>query len=55
MQERAQSLEGLAEPLLTIELQDSLQELAKLPEKEREAVAERLAQEYIEKEKELEN
>lgn len=54
VQERAQSLEGLAEPLLTIELQDSLQELAKLPEKEREAVAERLAQEYIEKEKELE-
>ena len=54
VQERAQSLEGLAEPLMTIELQDSLQELAKLPEKEREAVAERLAQEYIEKEKELE-
>ena len=35
-------------------MQDSLQILAKLPEAEREAVAERLAEEYIKKEKEEE-
>lgn len=51
---RTQALEGLAEPLGVIELQDSLQILAKLPEAEREAVAERLAEEYIKKEKEEE-
>lgn len=49
---RTQALEGLAEPLEVIELQDSLQILAKLSESEREAVAERLAKEYIKKEKE---
>lgn len=49
---RASALEGLAEPLAVVELQDSLQALARLPEAEREAVAERLAKEYIKKEKE---
>lgn len=49
---RSHALEGLAEPLGVIKLQDSLQILAKLPEAEREAVAERLAKEYIQKEKE---
>lgn len=52
VEQRSKSLEGLAEPLSAIELQDSLQLLAKLPEAEREAVAERLAEEYIKKEKE---
>lgn len=52
VEQRAKSLEGLAEPLAAIELQDSLQLLAKLPEKERIAVAERLAKEYIKKEEE---
>ena len=52
VEQRAKMLEGLAEPLGVIELQDSLQALAKLPEAERVAVAERLAKEYIEKEKE---
>lgn len=49
---RNEALEGLSEPLSAIELQDSLQALAKLPEAEREAVAKRLAEEYIKKEKE---
>lgn len=52
VEERAKALEGLAEPLGVVELQDSLQLLAKLPEAEREAIAERLAKEYTEKEKE---
>lgn len=52
VEQRAKSLEGLAEPLAAIELQDSLQLLAKLPEAERIAVAERLAKEYIKKEEE---
>lgn len=52
VEERAKALEGLAEPLRVIELQDSLQLLAKLPEAEREVIAERLAKEYTEKEKE---
>lgn len=51
---RKNSLDGLTEPLNTIKLQDSLQTLAKLPVAEQEAVAERLAKEYIEKEKEKE-
>ena len=51
-EQRNQALEGLSEPLSAIELQDSLQALAKLPEAEREAVAKRLAEEYIKKEKE---
>ena len=52
VEQRTKSLEGLAEPLSAVELQDSLQALAKLPEAEREAIAERLAKEYIQKEKE---
>ena len=52
VEQRAKSLEGLAEPLGVIELQDSLQLLAKLPEAEQVAVAERLAKEYIKKEEE---
>lgn len=52
VEQRSNSLEGLAEPLAAIELQDSLQLLAQLPETEREAIAERLAEEYVEKEKE---
>lgn len=51
-EQRNQALEGLSDPLSAIELQDSLQALAKLPEAEREAVAKRLAEEYIKKEKE---
>lgn len=52
VEQRSKSLEGLAEPLGVIELQDSLQLLAKLPEDQREAVAQRLAEEFIKKEKE---
>lgn len=52
VEQRKNSLEGLTSPLETIELQDSLQALAKLPKAEQEAVAERLAKEYIQKEKE---
>lgn len=52
VEQRTNALEGLAEPLTAIELQDSLQLLATLPEAEREAIAERLAEEYIKKEKE---
>ncbi len=52
VEQRSKALEGLSEPLSAIELQDSLQELAKLPEAERLAVAERLAEEYKKKEKE---
>lgn len=52
VERRNSSLEGLADPLITIELQDSLQALAKLPAGEREAVAKRLAEEYVKKEKE---
>ncbi len=52
VEHRASALEGLAEPLAVIELQDSLQALARLPEAEREAVAKRLAEEYRKKEKE---
>lgn len=51
-EQRSKALDGLAEPLSAIELQDSLQALAKLPEAEREAVAKHLAEEYIKKEKE---
>lgn len=51
-EQRNKSLEGLPEPLTAIKLQDSLQVLAKLPASEREAVAKRLAEEYIKKEKE---
>lgn len=51
-EQRNKALEGLSEPLSAIELQDSLQALAKLPEAERETVAKRLAEEYIKKEKE---
>ena len=54
IEQRSQALEGLADPLQMIELQDSLQTLAKLPAAEREAVAERLAKEYVKKQKELE-
>ncbi len=54
VENRSKRLEGLEEPLTTIELQDSLQALAKLPEAEREAVAQRLAEEYIKKVKEEE-
>ncbi len=52
VEQRNKALEGLSEPLSAIELQDSLQALAKLPEAEREAVAKRLAEEYKKKEKE---
>jgi tetratricopeptide (TPR) repeat protein len=54
IEQRNQKLEGLAELLQEIELQDSLQVLAQLPAAEREAVAERLAKEYVKKQKELE-
>lgn len=52
VEQRCKALEGLAEPLQAIELQDSLQLLAKLSPAEREAVAERLAKEYVKKQKE---
>lgn len=52
VEQRSKALEGLAAPLGVVKLQDSLHILAKLPEAERIAVAERLAKEYIEKEKE---
>lgn len=54
VEQRNKMLEGLAEPLGVVKLQDSLLVLARLPEKERIAVCERLAKEYIEKEKEEE-
>lgn len=54
VEQRNKMLEGLAEPLGVVKLQDSLLALARLPEKERIAVCERLAKEYIEKEKEEE-
>ena len=49
---RNSMLEGLAEPLGVIELQDSLQALAKLPAAELDAACQRLAKEYTRKEKE---
>lgn len=52
VEQRNKALDGLSEPLSVIELQDSLQALAKLTETEREAVAKRLAEEYVKKEKE---
>jgi tetratricopeptide (TPR) repeat protein len=51
VEQRNKMLEGLAEPLGVVKLQDSLLALARLSEQERIAVCERLAKEFIEKEK----
>ena len=52
VRDRSEALQPVAEPLGAVKLQDSLQALAKLPEAEQIAVADRLIKELKKKEKE---